>query len=146
MKQDDWALIRNMTSEWSKEDLFTLRKAITLKQVDVYWDQNGLYNLVYIEMLAKQFDYDWILQKIYNTMLIRVNDRMKIIHELHDGIVTLDDLEYMFKDQPLVYNEDVREGHIQPILYDVHKCLYKRRLQAKYTKLYDIIDTMIIMG
>jgi len=145
MKQDDWALIRNMTSEWSKEDLFTLRKAITLKQVDTYWDQNGLYNLVYLEMLAKQFDYDWILQKIYMHMLNRVNDRMIWIRESNDE-VTLDHLEYMFKDQPLVYNEDVRESHIQPILYDVHKCLYKRRLQAKYTKLYDVIDTMVIMG
>ncbi len=145
MNSDNWALIRNMTSEWSKEDLFTLRKAITLKQVDVYWDQNGLYNLVYLEMLAKQFDYDFILQRIYQHMLIRVNDRMKDIHEYHNDQVILADLEYMFKDQPLVYREG-EETLKGTILYDVHKCLYKRRLQAKYSNLYDVIDTMVIMG
>ncbi len=145
MKPEEWALVRNMTQDWSLEDIFTLRKAITLKQVDTYWDQNGLFNLVYVEMLAKQFSYDGILQRIYKHMLERVNDRMKYICQFHDDKVDMRDLEYMFKDQPFVYREG-EETLKGTILYDVHKCLYKRRIQAKYTKLYDIIETIIIMG
>lgn len=143
MKQ--WGKIRNMFTGWSLEDIYTLRKAIDLKQVDTYWDQTGLFNLARVEMLATQFKYDNLLQKIYQHMLVRVNDRMKLLHD-EDRTLTVYDLEHMFKDQPFLYNDNVTVENPRTVLYDVHKCSYKKRLQSKFPKLFDVIEDLVILG
>lgn len=133
--------IRNALNDWSLEDIYTLRKAVELKSVDTYWDQMGLFNLTKIQMLASEFRYDALLQRIYSHLLIRVNDRMKDIH-VCDRKITLNDLEYMFRDQPFLH----AEGEIYGVDYNVHKCKYKKRLQWKYPKSSDLIDDLVMMG
>lgn len=136
-----WGNIKNAFSGFSLEDSYTLRKAIVLKNVDVYWNL-GLIHIANLELLHKEFMYDKILEKIYFTMRDRVNDRCVMRFENGEDL-DMNDYEYMFRDQPLVYNEEVSESHPHSILYDVKNCFYKRKLVSKYSEMYEVIQDMV---
>lgn len=143
-QQKRWGRIRNAFDHFSLEDTFTLRKAIELKQIDMFWEL-GLIHISRLELLAREFRYDATIQKIYQEMLVRVNDRMKFIIDRGTDL-DIDDVEYMFKDQPFVYNDRVTDINPRTILYNVKRCKYKLRLESKYPKLYDVIEDMVNMG
>lgn len=136
-----WASIRGGLDEFSLEDIYTLRKAIALKQIDTYWEL-GFVHIGHLQLLTREFAYDSILKKIYETMLVRVNDRVMLRQSCGEDLDNMD-YEYMFKGQPFVYNEEVSEAHPHSILYDVKNCFYKRKLIKKYPGKYNLIIDMI---
>ena len=135
-----------MYREFSTEDVYTMRKAIVLKQCHTYWDQNGLLSLSNLELLSKEFGYDALIKKIYDYMFERVNERLVYMKE-KGFTVTLNDYEYMFRDQPMLYNEEVlSSSDVRSVLYNVHDCFYRNRLVKKYQGMRDVIDQCILMG
>lgn len=136
-----WGTIRGGLDEFSLEDIFTLRKAIALKQIDTYWEM-GMIHIGHLQLLTKEFAYDSILKKIYDVMLERVNARI-MMRQTNGEDLDMHDYEYMFKDQPFIYNEDVSEERPHSVLYDVKNCFYKRKLIKKYPDKFNLIQDMV---
>ncbi len=119
---------------FSLEDVYTLRKAIELKQVDTYWEL-GILHVARIKLLAAEFRYDALLQDISDYLTERCQDW---IDYRGKGKKDFDarDLELIFKDQPFL-----TAGGI--ILYDVNNCKYKNRLIKKYPEIKDVIMDLV---
>ena len=141
VQEGNWARIRNCFDEWSFEDGYNLRKAIVFRNVSVYWDM-GLINLAHVQLLAVEFKYDVIVQKVYEHMLLRVNGRCRDVFGRGESL-GLCDYEYMFRNQPLVYNEEVVEGNVRAVLYDVERCVFRYRLVKKYPEMEGVIMDMV---
>ena len=136
-----WGTIRNGLDDFSLEDLYTLRKAIALKQIDTYWEM-GMIHIAHLQLLQKEFSYDNILEKIYKAMFVRVNERI-MDSQMNQTDLDISDYEYMFKDQPYVYNDEVTEENPRMVLYDVKQCFYKKKLIKKYPDKYNLINDMV---
>ena len=135
--EDRFNEVRNAFDDWNMEDVFTLRKAIELKRVSKNWDE-GFLHLPRLRMLAIEFDYDPIIQKIYQHMLKRCNDFM--IQWRHAGIQPdIDNLEMIFSTEPVVY--DVNDETL--VIYNYYKCKYKQRLKIKYPELANVIEDLV---
>jgi len=132
-----WMDIRNAFDSFSLEDIYTLRKAIELKQVDTYWNL-GFIHIAKLQMLMLEFRYDETLKEIYEYMLERVNEWM-LTASFEQRDLTEYDLQRLFKDQPVV------EAPMDKLYlgYNVKSCKYKRRLLTKYPELSSVIEDMI---
>ena len=130
--------MKNAFEHWSLEDIFTLRKAIELKQVDTYWEL-GFLHIARLKMLAKEFRYDEILQTIAKRMYERVEE-YKDIKMMHSRPLAIEDIETLFRHQPVT---DSADGKGDVIVYDVMKCKYKARLIKKYPEAKDIIEDLV---
>lgn len=137
-----WADIKCAFSDWSIEDAYNLRKAQVLQNVSTYW-QNGIIQIANLDLLRREFSYDSIIDRIYDHMLERVNDRI-ILRRNQGEDLDMSDYEYMFSHQPYVYAV-AEDNTKKTVLYDVDKCLYKRRLVTKYPKLFNVIQDMVMI-
>lgn len=131
----------NMMDDFDNEDVYTLRKAIELNYISSHWDQ-GMLLMPRLDMLAKEFRYDALLQKLNKYMQSRVQEFLRGYTSI-ETFVKETDFEMLFADQPLLYNENVTKEKPWPVLYDVNKCFYKKRLLKKYPKYNTVIELMI---
>ncbi len=138
INEERWTRIQGAFSDWSLEDVYTLRKAIELKQVDTYWEL-GIIHVARVKLLALEFRYDDLLQTIAKCLCERVED-YKGIRMMQDRDLTIDDIEMLFRHQPLT---DSANGKGDIIIYDVMKCKYKARLIKKYPESKDIIEDLV---
>ena len=137
-----FANYKHAFDKWSLEDIYTLDKAITLKNVDNYWEQ-GLYHIGRLQLLSMRYSYDYLLKQIYEYMYNSVHEWFTE-KQKWGNLINDNDLAVLFKDQPVLYNENMLDGNPRTVLYDVKNCFYKNRLIKKYPKMYDVIQDMVM--
>lgn len=136
-----WGKIRHAFSDWSLEDIYTLDKAMTLKDIDTYWEM-GLAHIAKLQMLQMRYSYDHLLSQIYDYMFREVNQWFREKYKWGHTI-NINDISALFEGQPLVYNENITVENPRTILYNVKQCSYKKRLQKKYPKKFGLIEDLV---
>ncbi len=119
---------------FSLEDVYTLRKAIELKQVDTYWEL-GILHVGRIKLLAREFRYDALLQDIAHYLWARTQEWIDR-RAKEKRYLNVEDIEMIYRDQPYV----TAGGNV---LYDVHHCKYKNRLIKKFPEMKDVIMDLV---
>ena len=131
LQLERWGRIRAlMGTTWSLEDVYTLRKAIELKQVDTYWEL-GILHVARIKLLASEFRYDEVLQNIAKYLFERTEEWIEA-RVKQERYLSIEDIEMIFRDQPDM-----------GLYYDIHKCKYKYRLIKKYPEMKGLIMDMV---
>lgn len=138
--QKRWAQVRNAFKHFSVQDCHTLRKAMVLNNVNNYWEL-GMIHIAHLELIAKEYSYDWLLGQIYSQMLERFNGFIKDRY-VKSQELSVDDIELIFRGQPIAYSDN---GGGTNVIYDVSKCSYRFKLIRKYPELEGVINDMVMM-
>ena len=130
-----WAESKMALTDMTKEDAEDLLKIMILQSVDGNWG-DGFVNLTRLELLAKVFPEDGLIQEVYRQLYEKCNTFMTTIDDKNYSAYP----EMIFRDQPTTYKH---HGDGVYTWYDVNDDHILKKLMIKYHMIAGAIQNVV---